>query len=212
MLAIAGGKGGVGKTTTTLALAATLGDSRRPVRVVDADCDMPDLHTLAGCDRKPTLATVGDPAAPADSPVPAYPGVRLVGAPTPGAGTSTDVVAALRALADGDRLPTLVDTPGGAGPPAVEPLRAVDAVVLVSDSTPQSLLDAAKTAAMARQLDATVAGVVLTRTRDAPEGVPDLLGAPVLATVPPASQPLECAGVWRAYETAARELGTQTII
>ncbi|MCT9096899.1 P-loop NTPase [Haloarchaeobius sp. HME9146] len=215
MLAIAGGKGGVGKTTTTLALAATLGNERRPVRVVDVDCDMPDLHTLAGCDREPTLAAVRDGGPLADQEVRSYPGVRLVGAPArsgcAGAGRF-DVVAALRTLDDGDRLTTLVDTPGGAGPPAVDPLRAAEATVLVSDSTQQSLLDAAKTAAMARQLDTRVVGVVLTRTQAAPSGVADLLDTPVLATVPSARRPLNSTAVWSAYDTAAQRLSTQTII
>ncbi|WP_439026573.1 MinD/ParA family ATP-binding protein [Haloarchaeobius sp. DT45] len=210
MLAIAGGKGGVGKTTTTLALAATLGTRRRPVRVVDVDCDMPDLHTLAGCDREPTLATASDVGTPLDQPVPAYPGVRLVGAPP--ASATCPVTTALQRLSSRDTTRTIVDTPGGAGPPAVEPLRAVDRTVLVSDGTPQALLDAAKTAAMARQLDTTVVGVVLTRTQEAPTGVADLLDAPVLATVPPARRPLESSAVWAAYDDAARLLSTQTII
>ncbi|WP_435318553.1 MinD/ParA family ATP-binding protein [Haloarchaeobius sp. TZWSO28] len=213
MLAIAGGKGGVGKTTTTLALAVTLGTERRPVRVVDVDCDMPDLHTLAGCDREPTLAAVRDDGPPPDQAVQSYPGVRVVGAPSPAVVRgSRDIVAALRTLDDGDRLTTLVDTPGGAGPPAVDPLRAAEATVLVSDSTQQSLLDAAKTAAMARQLDTSVVGVVLTRTQEAPPGVADLLDAPVLATVPSARRPLNSTAVWSAYDTAAQRLSTQTII
>lgn len=49
MLAIAGGKGGCGKTTTALGVAAAL--PGRPV-VADADWDLPNLHRLAATYRE----------------------------------------------------------------------------------------------------------------------------------------------------------------
>ncbi|WP_435358554.1 MinD/ParA family ATP-binding protein [Haloarchaeobius sp. DFWS5] len=210
MLAVAGGKGGVGKTTTALALAATLARRRSPVRVVDTDCDMPDLHTMAGCARQPTLSAVLDGDRVPDQPVPSLSGVRVVPAPT--AAVKTSVADALVALAARDSCQTVVDTPGGAGPEAVTPLRAVDSVLLVSDATPQSLSDCAKTAAMARELDARVVGVVLTATTTLPDGVSDLLDAPVLTAVPPARRPLDEAGVWAAYAEATQRLSRHTVI
>jgi septum site-determining protein MinD len=51
MLVIAGGKGGCGKTTTALGLAAVLAERGAPAVVADADRDMPDLHALAGVRR-----------------------------------------------------------------------------------------------------------------------------------------------------------------
>ena len=207
MLAVAGGKGGVGKTTTTLALAATLARRGRPVRAVDADCEMPDLHTLAGCNRDPPLSVVLDGSRPPEQSVSALPGVRVVAAPPPAAKASVaDALARLR-----DR-PTVVDTPGGAGPDAVTPLRAVDHVLLVADGTPQALRDATKTGAMARELGASVVGCLLVRTTEAPSGVTDLLDAPVLGTVPAADEPLDDTAVWSAYDHVARSLDRQTVI
>jgi septum site-determining protein MinD len=77
MLALAGGKGGSGKTTTTLGLAAALDG---PVVVVDTDRAMPNLHALAGVDRHSTLADLpcADPPAAGTSTDP------------PAAGPSTD--------------------------------------------------------------------------------------------------------------------------
>src|SRR6056297_786250 len=60
MLAVAGGKGGAGKTTTTLGLAAALGRQRRRVVAVDADREMPDLHAMAGVARTPGLDAVAE--------------------------------------------------------------------------------------------------------------------------------------------------------
>jgi septum site-determining protein MinD len=210
MLAIAGGKGGVGKTTTSLALAGTLARHGRPVRVVDADCDMPNLHTIANCDRTPTLADVLTGGPPPEQRVPSLPGVRVVAAPPPGAKSS--VADALAALDACDRRRTIVDTPAGAGPDAISPLRAVDDVLLVTDATPQSMRDAAKTAAMVDRLDAELVGVVVTGTSDAPVGTAEFLGSPVLAAVPAASEPLSDAAVWEAYDRAARGLHMQSVI
>ncbi|WP_336021993.1 CDP-4-keto-6-deoxy-D-glucose-3-dehydrase [Halobellus salinisoli] len=78
MLAIAGGKGGSGKTTTTLGVARAIDG---PSVAVDADCDLPNLHALAGVPR----------GAPPDG----------LGHPDPGADDDTRIVPAPRDAPDG---------------------------------------------------------------------------------------------------------------
>jgi septum site-determining protein MinD len=164
MLAIAGGKGGCGKTTTALGLARALagsGRGRRPL-VVDADLDMPDMHHRADVDRRPGIAAAADsprPGAVAQSSG-RFPGVDVL--PTDGADLST-ATSLYDRLADHPG-PVLLDCPAGAGPDAVAPLRAADRTVLVSTARRRSLLDAAKTAAMARQLEAPPVVLVLVRS------------------------------------------------
>jgi len=161
MLAIVGGKGGCGKTTTALGLArafAARGD--RPV-VADADCDMPNLHTRAETDRTPGLGALAG-----DGPVErclhrsrAYPGVDIV--PAGRASQSVDAVALGRlARLSG---PVLLDCPAGATDAVGAPLRAADGALVVSTADRQSLTDAAKTARMAVAAGTDVVGAVVTR-------------------------------------------------
>lgn len=203
MLAIAGGKGGVGKTTTALGLARAL-DGR--VAVADADTDMPDLHLLSGVDRDPTLAAVADGADPAAvaRPWPGSPSVSVLPAPV-GPDADRDVAPALSRLSDCDR-PVLVDCPGGAGPDAATALRAADAAVVVSTCRPAALRDAAKTAEMTRAVGTDLVGAVLTRCQRAPDAAARLLGCPVLGTVPEAEPPiLSRTAVRDAYARTVRE-------
>ncbi|WP_227373760.1 MinD/ParA family ATP-binding protein [Haladaptatus halobius] len=115
MLAIAGGKGGCGKATTTLGLAGTLGRTRRPVLAADADLDMPDLHLLADVEADPNLATVvgGGAVEDAAHSPPSFSGVDVVPAPQ-SLGEAVDLPSALsRLVATADHV--LVDCPAGAG-------------------------------------------------------------------------------------------------
>ncbi|WP_435178149.1 MinD/ParA family ATP-binding protein [Halorussus sp. AFM4] len=191
MLAVAGGKGGAGKTTTTLGLAGALARQRRTVVAADADREMPDLHAMAGVAREPGLDAVaaGWPAGlVAGAAGPPTPGVDVVPAasgPPDARREDSDLgspLAGIRGCADA----VLLDCPAGAGPDAVAPLRAADAAVVVTTPEPACLRDAAKTAAMARELDTPVAGAVLSRTGDPPGGVGRLLDCPVLGVVPDA--------------------------
>ncbi|MFB6280911.1 MAG: MinD/ParA family protein [Haloferacaceae archaeon] len=185
MLAIAGGKGGSGKTTTALGLARALDG---PTLVADADVDMPDLHALAGVDREPTLADLdGRPPDAVAQPRPGAEGVSVL--PAPRATDDADPGAALARVAAAD-VPALLDCPGGAGPDAAAPIRAADRALLVAGACVPALRDAAKTAAMARALGTDVVGAVLTRTTAAPPAVADVLGCPVLGTVPEVDPPV----------------------
>jgi septum site-determining protein MinD len=151
MLAVAGGKGGVGTTTVVLALAGVLARSGRDPVAVDADVDMPDLHVLAGVDRGPTgnALAAGRPVGAVVQRAPALPGVGVVASGTPGA-----IPAALRRL-EGWHGPVLGDGPAGAGGDAARPLRVCDRTVLVTTVTPAAVEDTRKTAAMARRLGAS---------------------------------------------------------
>ena len=191
MLAVAGGKGGCGKTTTTLGLAAALVRQRKSAVVADADREMPNLHAMAGVAREPGLDAVAEGwparmvAGTADPPalgVEVVPAAR--GPPNAGGGSSPGkcVLARLREVQDA----VLLDCPAGAGPDATAPLRVADVAVVVTTAEPACLRDAAKTAAMARELGTSVAGAVVSCAEDSPEGVEGLLGCPVLGVVPDA--------------------------
>lgn len=206
MLAIAGGKGGSGKTTTTLGLAAALDG---PALAVDADVDMPNLHALAGVPREPTLAAAEgrDPAAVA-RPHPERDGVTVLPAPTAGESGAGAAALARRLTRLRDvEATTLIDCPAGAGPDAAAPIRAADGVLLVASPCAPALRDTAKTAATARALGTPVVGALLVRARAAPDGVADLLGGPVLGRIPPATPPvLDAPAVRDAYRRAAAAL------
>ncbi|ODR81326.1 cell division inhibitor MinD [Haladaptatus sp. W1] len=210
MLAIAGGKGGCGKTTTTLGLAGALGRMRRSVLAADADVDMPDLHHLANVDGTPNLTAVenGEAVEIATHPPPTLSGVEVVPAPQ-SMGDSVHLPSALSRLADAaDHV--LVDCPAGAGPDAATPLRLADHVLLVTTTDPACLRDTAKTAAMARALGTTIVGVALTRTEHPPTGIERLLDGPVLASIPNGGVAvLSDESVRRAYDRLASALLTK---
>ncbi|WP_224335870.1 MinD/ParA family ATP-binding protein [Haloprofundus halobius] len=184
MLAIAGGKGGCGKTTTTLGVARALDGH---VLAVDADRDMPNLHALADVPREPTVADIGHVGDDALSMAhEASPGLSVL--PAAPSGPDSDTATQLARVKPVDAA-TLVDCPAGAGPDAAGPLRVADAVLLVTTLCAPALRDTSKTAAMARALGTQVVGVVLNRTRLTPTGVSELLDCPVVAAVPERERP-----------------------
>lgn len=188
MLAIAGGKGGCGKTTIALGIGQALGTPTRRSLVVDTDHDMPNLHRRAGV--TPTHG-IADITAATEPTTVAQPATVVENVDVLPCQTATEAAVdnAIDSLSRRDG-PVVLDCPAGAGPDAARPLRAADRTVLVSAPTRQSLTDTAKTAAIARALDAPPALTVLVGS-DGSVDPSDLLPCSGTVHVPAVSEPLE---------------------
>lgn len=202
VLAIAGGKGGCGKTTTALGLARALARRGREPLVLDADCDMPDLHHVAGTERRHGVDALAR-GAPLDRVVQhptAVPGVSLV---TAGRAGRTD--AALRATCEWDG-PVLVDCPAGVGPDATRPLRHADGTLVVSTDERQCLEDTGRTVTTAEALDAPPVGALLRRVGAQTGRHERVAGCRVLGTVPSVADPLDAPALARVWSHIADTL------
>ena len=190
MLAITGGKGGVGKTTTALGLAAAAARRGREPIVVDGDSDLPDLATVAGTDGKGLARFArGD--------TPSVAGTQVAGVTVLGARLGDDglVEPALRRLSDARRF-VVVDCPAGAGEPAALPLTYATRSVVVTTGTERALADGQKAADMAGRLGAPL--VCVARCSSDTDGrIADGFDVPVVPV------PAVAAGrQWRGVETA----------
>jgi septum site-determining protein MinD len=191
--AVASSKGGVGKTTTTVNLGATLASAGLSVAVVDGDIGMANLGDALGVE--PDGATLHDVLAE-DSEIPVedavYEGPDGLSV-LPGdtsidgfrAAEPTNLDGVLDALDDYDYV--LVDTGAGLSHDTVLPLGLADEVVLVSTTERDSLTDTEKTRQVVDRLGGTTRGVVLTRVDpDDPnaEEVAERLAADVIEAIP----------------------------
>jgi septum site-determining protein MinD len=191
--AIASGKGGVGKTTTTVNVGTALAGAGNTVAVVDADLGManlaglvslsPDattLHEVLAGEASVEAATYeladGIVAVPSGADLETYADVDATGL--------RDVVARLRGEFDY----VLLDVGAGVSHESVLPLGLADEVVLVTTPEPASVQDASKTADLTERAEGSVAGLVITRVRDDRnfdfEGIAGRVGVPLLGTVP----------------------------
>jgi septum site-determining protein MinD len=216
VIAVAGGKGGSGKTTTTIGLARALSRRGAPAVAADADWDLPNLARLAaatGADVDPEAARTVREAVEGEA------GARGGGrtGPTvlaaPDAPRAVDAAATFDALADAAPAgaPVLLDCPAGASPDVAAPLRAADRALIATPLRRAALRDAAKTAAIADRLGCPPVGAVVIGSTDVPERVAAVLGCPVLGRTPDGGgAPLTDPAVRGAYDDLARRLGETT--
>ncbi len=203
MIAITGGKGGVGKTTTALGLAQALGKPTQPMTVVDLDVEMPDLHLYAMVDRQPTLeALAAGRNYTRVTQTPAQ-GDHLRVIPAPTYGHRETIEPGLK------RLPaqsTILDCPGGAGPDVTQPLEQADSTVIVTRPGTESIEDGKKTAAMAAALGTPITAVVIIGATEVPPAARQI-ESEIHHPVPAAhTQPLHDSAVQEAYRQLAQRL------
>ncbi|MFT4947942.1 MAG: septum site-determining protein MinD [Natronomonas sp.] len=187
---VAGGKGGVGKTTTAVNVSAALQQRGHDVVVVDADLGMANLGELVGAEDGHSVhqvladeATVEETLVDVDEGLTVLPGEQSLDA-FAGADPSglTDVLGRLRERYD----VVVVDTGSGVSHEMAVPLGLADGVVLVTTPEAVAVTDAGKTADLVGRLGGTVLGVVTLRATGDTDlaGIGSQLGVPVLGAVP----------------------------
>ncbi|GAB3023737.1 cell division ATPase MinD [Natronobiforma cellulositropha] len=191
--AIASGKGGVGKTTTTVNLGTALAQAGKRVAIVDADIGMANLAGFLSLDSD--SATLHDVLAGtasvedathrlAENIVVVPSGTSLDGYAETSPEGLGDVVSRLREQAEF----VFIDVGAGVSHETVLPLGLADAVLLVTTPEPAAVHDAKKTLELTDRAGGTVEGLVITRTR--PEGdvpydeIASQLDVPLITTIP----------------------------
>lgn len=191
--AVASGKGGVGKTTTTVNLGTALAGAGHRVVLVDTDLGManlagfvnlspdgPTLHDVLSGDATVTEAT--------------YEVAERIGAVPSGTELTSFAQAdatGLRGIIDQLRSEfdyVLLDVGAGISHESVLPLGIADATIFVSTPEPASVQDVQKTVELAEQAGGDISGLVLTRTRSSDdvsyEQIASRLDLPLLGVIP----------------------------
>lgn len=149
VIAVTGGKGGVGKTNVSVNLAMALAELGRRVVLMDADLGLANVDVQLGLRPKATLADVlSGECTLRDVMVPGPGGIRIVPASS-GAAEMVNLgprehAGLIQAFSDiGDDLDVLlIDTAAGIGDSVVSFVRAAHEVIVVVCDEPTSITDA----------------------------------------------------------------------
>ncbi|ADD04997.1 ParA domain protein [Natrialba magadii ATCC 43099] len=190
---IASGKGGVGKTTTTVNLGTALAQAGKRVAIVDVDLGMANLAGFVSLSPDSTTlhdvlagnAAVEDATYRLAENIVAVPsGIGLDEYAETSPEGLREAVSDLRAAYDY----VLLDVGAGISHETVLPLGLADAVLLVSTPEPAAVQDTQKTIELTARAGGDIAGLVLTRTLPGSdishEDLASRLDVPLLASVP----------------------------
>lgn len=187
---VAGGKGGVGKTTTAINVAVALQDAGHDVVVVDADLGMANLGAMLDIEHSPSLhqvlagkAAVSDAITEGPGGITVVPGERNLEAFADADPAKLRKV--VKALSTAYEI-VLIDTGAGLSHETTVPLGLADGVLLITTADDVAIGDTIKTAQLAERIEGDVVGAVLTRANDDTNvsQVADKLDLEMLAVVP----------------------------
>jgi len=194
VITVTSGKGGVGKTTTTINIGAALNALNREVIIVDANLTTPNVGLHLGAPIVPVnlnhvmqgKAKVGDAIYEHDSGtkvIPSSLSVKELRKINPD--KLKDVAKKLRSMADF----VILDSAAGLGDEAVAAIEAADELIIVTNPEITAVTDALKAVKLAGELGKKVRGVIVTRVSGnqhemSISNVKEMLDLPVLGVVP----------------------------
>ncbi|MCL9815396.1 MinD/ParA family ATP-binding protein [Natronocalculus amylovorans] len=181
VIAIAGAKGGVGKTTTAVNLGVALAQAGERVAVLEFDLAMANIVDFLDIEPTQTMhtvlsgtASVTDAVHRLDSGVDILPaGTALEDFNAVNVATIAPVVRTLKPSYDF----VILDTAAGVSPETIYPLRLADEVLVVSTPRVAAVRDTKKTIALAERVNGTVAGVIFNRCGTGHAPPPERLAA-----------------------------------
>ena len=193
VFAVASGKGGVGKTTTIVNLAASMADAGRDVVVVDFDLGMANVSDFLDFDRPPRNlhdALAGD-ANPGEAIADAPGGFSVLPGGTDledfGKADPANLRSVIETLCEHFDV-VLIDTGAGLSHDTAVPLGVADHVLLVTTAQAASVANTRKTRELAERLGGDVEGLVITRVGGgASESTAEIQGqfdVPIVGNIP----------------------------
>ncbi len=191
---ITSGKGGTGKTTTTINLAAALNKFKEDVIIVDANLTTPNLSLYLGAPMVPISfshvlqgkAELEDALYEHDSGIKIMPAsLALKDLKKITEESFIDTSKKMKKMANH----ILFDSSAGLGKETMYPLNSSDEVILVVNPNILSITDALKTIKFAEEAGRKVKGIIVTRTGYSKydmslKSISEMLEYPILGTIP----------------------------
>jgi septum site-determining protein MinD len=193
-IAIISGKGGVGKTTTAINLAAALNKQKQNVIVVDANLNTPNIGLSLGAPVVPiTLNHVLKGKADIEDAIyEHYSGTKVIPSLLSIKEITKFNTKKLPAIASKLKKMSdfvIFDSAAGFGEEAIDTMKAVDELIVVTNPEMPSVTDSLKAVKVAQELKKDVKGVIVTRWKNENyempiEAIAAMLEIPVIGVIP----------------------------
>lgn len=194
LITIASGKGGVGKTTTSINLAAALNSFGKEVVLVDANLSTPNIGLHLGAPIVPISlnhvllgkAKISDAIYEHESGTKIIPSSLSINElKRLNHSRLKEVGKRLRKMAD----IIIYDCAAGLGDEAIAALESADELILVTNPEIPAVTDTLKTVKLADQMNKKVLGVIVTKVKKSKSEMPisnvqEMLEIPILGVIP----------------------------